>query len=116
MAKILILEDDQNRIQFFKEKLKKHDVYFFDNVEEAKMSIELMGPFDTFFLDHDLDDNIYVKSEEKNTGYQLAKFMHEKKIEAQIIIHSMNPIGAQNMKNLLPTATVIPFSTLRKKL
>lgn len=116
MAKILILEDDQNRIQFFKNKLKKHDVYFFDNVKDAISAVELMEAFETFFLDHDLDDRIYVDSNEENTGFQFAKYLAEKEVEAQFIIHSMNPQGAQNIKNMLPSASVIPFSTLLKKL
>ena len=71
--KILILEDSKERIKIFKKNLTKyHDLYFFDNVQDARDALELMGPWDMLFLDHDLDNRVYVESEEPNTGYQLA--------------------------------------------
>jgi CheY-like chemotaxis protein len=112
--KILILEDAQPRIDVFKKKFKNDDVYFFDNVSEAIEAVELLGPFDIFFLDHDLDGMIYVESDSENTGYQFAKYLAYKKIEGQIIIHSMNLVGAKNMKSLLTQAEVVPFPKLVK--
>ncbi len=113
LLKILILEDSTERIQIFKEKLsKKHDVYFFDQVEEAKRAIESQGPFDVIFLDHDLDHRIYVDSDEANTGYQLAKYIAEKKIPAKVIIHTMNTIGASRMLEVLPDAKHVEFPDL----
>ncbi len=112
--KILILEDANSRIQtFIKHYGKKHDLYFFDNITDAKDALNLLGPFDVIFLDHDLDDRVYVNSNEANTGYQLAKWMQENNISAEeIIIHSMNPVGADNIKAVLPQAKIIPFINL----
>jgi len=110
--KVLILEDSASRIKVFKKNLKDHDLYFFDQVEEAKSAVDLLGPFDYYFLDHDLDGEIYVESSNENTGYQFAKFLKEKNIKAEFVIHSMNVVGVQNMKNELPTATVCSFSNL----
>lgn len=112
--KILILEDSQARINTFKEKFKKDDVYYFDNVAEAIEAFELLGPFDILLLDHDLDGLIFVPSDNKNTGYQFARFLAQKDVKSQIIIHSMNPIGAKNMKALLPQADVLPFPKLAR--
>ena len=113
VLKILILEDSSERIRIFKEKLStKHDVYFFDQVEDAKRAIESQGPFDVIFLDHDLDHRIYVDSDEANTGYQLAKFIADKNISAKIIIHTMNHSGADRMLEVLPDAKHVEFPDL----
>jgi CheY-like chemotaxis protein len=117
MKRILILEDDHNRITIFKSKLKRHDVYFFDQVNDAKQALQLMEPFDYIFLDHDLDQQIYVPSEEKNTGWQLAKFIAEElAYKPHIYIHSHNEDGVEKMKQLLPNAEIIPFYILKTML
>lgn len=110
--KVLILEDSHARIQTFKNKLKGHDVYFFDNVEDAKEAFNLMGPWDAIFIDHDLDDNIYVDSSEPNTGYQFAKYISDKELPEMLVCHSMNPAGAQNIKSVLPHCKIIPFPNI----
>lgn len=116
MSKVLILEDNKDRINTFKAKLSDHDLYFFDDVQEAVQAYALMGPYDLILLDHDLDDKIFVDSSEPNTGYQFALFLSSQDTSAQIIIHSMNARGAQNMKAVLPQAEVIPFHILKKAL
>jgi hypothetical protein len=110
--KVLILEDDPNRIKIFKNKLKEHDVYFFTNVSDAKEATINFGPFDYYFLDHDLEGNVFVNSNYSNTGYQFAKFLAEKEVAGEIIVHSMNPAGAQNIKGVLPQAKIVPFPYL----
>jgi len=55
------------------------------------------------FLDHDLGGRIWTDSGEENTGYQFVKWIIEenKQKNTLIYIHSMNPIGANKMLNLL---------------
>jgi len=111
--KILILEDSNVRIQIFKKQLgKKHELFIFDQVEEAKNAIDHFGPFKRIYLDHDLDQRVFVHSDEDNTGYQLAKYISSKKIDAEIFIHTMNPFGAARMKAVLPDAKQIMFDEL----
>jgi len=111
--KILILEDSYERINLFKRYFgKKHELYFFDQVEDAKKAIETLGPFRVIFLDHDLDGRIYVDSEEENTGYQLAKYLAEKNVDADIYIHTMNSYGAAKMKEELPRARRVMFDEI----
>ena len=110
--KVLILEDDPNRIGIFKKKLKEHDLYFAISVKEAKDMTINFGPFDYFFLDHDLDGQIFVDSNEENTGYRFAQFLAESKATGEVIVHSMNPAGAQNIKGVLPQAQIVPFPYL----
>lgn len=111
--KVFVLEDSTARIETFKKKLKGHDVYYFDNVKQAIQAIELLGPFDYYFIDHDLDNKVYVDSEEENTGYQLAKYMAENGVPYETaIVHSMNSVGAENIKNVLKDAVIVPFPML----
>lgn len=116
--KIMVLEDMPSRIQFFKNKLHKHDVYFFDNADDAMNGLlYLNDKWDIVFLDHDLEGRIFVPSSYHNTGYTVAKFIFENDIKInQIITHSMNPQGAQNIKSILPRAEIIPFNLLKTKL
>jgi hypothetical protein len=71
------------------------------------------------FLDHDLDREIYVDSFKENTGYRLSEWIHKnERVYNKIIIHSLNPVGVDNMFYMLtrkPSAKdvrKIPFSDL----
>lgn len=110
--KILILEDSYFRIQMFKQFLaSRYELHIFRKVEEAKRALD-ENEYETIFLDHDLDDKEFVDSDQENTGYQLAKYIAEKNIKAQVIIHSMNMVGSMKMKQEIPSASVIPFCNL----
>jgi hypothetical protein len=113
IMKVCILEDSEDRVVLFKRKFFNYELYFFDNVEDAKKSCSTID-FDTYFLDHDLDDCVYVDSNEANTGYQFAKYLASKSISKRIpiYIHSLNPVGAKNMMDVLPQAVWIPFNKL----
>lgn len=118
--RIFILEDDRERlVWFFRElnDIQGHQVRHCDNVDDAKMILTKLGPFDVLFLDHDLDNRQMVNSEEKNTGYQLAKWIRDQGMKFdQIIVHSMNPAGAKNIQDALadaaPDVRWVPFCEL----
>jgi DNA-binding response OmpR family regulator len=115
LFKVFILEDNPERMKFFRWYFvkEKYQIFHSDNVEKAKKIFEANKPFDLFLLDHDLDDRTYVNSEEENTGHQFAKFLSEKDIKnIPIIIHSINSHGAKNMNSLLKEAKWIPFHIL----
>lgn len=112
--RVLVLEDSHERIKVFKVKLAEHDVYFFDNVKDAVAAVKYDEPFEYFFIDHDLDDKVYVDSNEPNTGYQFAKFLAEEGIKGTFIAHTMNPAGAENIKAVLPGVIHVPFPALFK--
>jgi len=125
MKTFFILEDDSNRMERFNSIFKKrfdknYIIYSSDNVEKAKAIFADHYPFDTIFLDHDLDNKIYVSSKEKNTGYSFATWMEENYKDSikkqQIIIHSMNTVGANNIKSVLPNSSIIPFNVLIKSI
>jgi CheY-like chemotaxis protein len=110
--KILIVEDDKTRIKWFKEELIGFKV---DIVETAKLGIALCKSrkYDLIFLDHDLGGEIYVPSENENTGYQVAKEIAKSiNEETPIVVHSHNPAGAKNIHGVLNQTQLIPYSTL----
>ena len=94
--KIFILEDRNRRIKWFKKVFSSENSLFFaDNVEDAKKILLENSEFDILFLDHDLDQKIFVNSNEQSTGYQLTKFIVENKISFGFAyIHSMNLYGS----------------------
>jgi len=111
--KILILEDNDVRKNIFRKNLEKqNELHFFDQVEDAKKALETIGPFDIIYLDHDLDGRVFVDPDEPNTGYQLAKYIAEMNVNAEIILHTMNPFGATRMKKILPSARRVVFDEL----
>lgn len=107
--RILILEDDPNRVKKFTQALIDHEVSVTDS---SKVCIELLKTkkFDVLMLDHDLGGEVYVKSGE-NTGYEVACFLEENpdKQPTQIFIHSLNGVGAQKMNAAIPKARHVPF-------
>lgn len=62
--------------------------------------------WDVLFLDHDVNSVKY-------TGYDVAKFIVKNGIKIpQIFIHSMNPVGADNIKGILPHAFIKPYNEI----
>jgi hypothetical protein len=115
--RIIVLEDMQSRIEYFKEQYKHHDIYFFDSVIDCINAFKLITdkPWDIFYLSHDLNGTIYTDSNEYNTGYTVAKYLSENDTSIKkIIIHSANSVGAEKMKLLLPQAEIIPFTKLNE--
>lgn len=122
---IFILEDNKERLNWFWEFFKKAPDHievtckWEDNVEKAKATYEAHGPWDYVFLDHDLDQRVYVDSDEPNTGYQFAKWLVDQKMitpETFFYIHSMNTVGALKMKEILMdsnTTLFIPFNNFQ---
>jgi CheY-like chemotaxis protein len=118
-CKIFILEDNKDRRYLFRKILpmlfgKDIIITISDNVEEAKKLYD--DSYDIIFLDHDLDNRVYIDPTEKNTGYQFAKFLIEQDgiEDKKIYIHTMNPYGGDAINDLLPNAQRIPFSQFIK--
>lgn len=120
--KIFILEDDLNRIEWFRKVLpKKYDcqLIFTDCAEDAKFLLKMYTDISVLFLDHDLGGNTYVSSEEENTGAGLARWIVKEDLYYdQIIIHSMNSTGSENIFNTLKNNSddvrKTPFSLLTR--
>lgn len=99
---IFILEDDDNRIKIFKEKLKEHKLDIFKDVNDDSIKAIQDNLYGVIFLDHDLGGKVYVDSQEENTGFQMCRYLNKgRNNDSQIIIHSHNPVGAINIFNAL---------------
>jgi CheY-like chemotaxis protein len=98
---VLILEDTQERITWFKERLPKA-VY----VATADAAIEALNTyqFRAVFLDHDLHwmhaDNTIVKG----TGKEVALHLKKTGFPGVIVIHSKHDDAADVMQKILPHA------------
>jgi len=78
--------------------------------------IQNKGVPDMVAFDHDLADEHYKKQDfdyndesAEKTGYHCAKWLidycmdNDEKVPTKIIIHSMNPVGSENIKSLFET-------------
>ena len=109
--KILVIEDDELRIQSFKERF--FSLFNTDNpkgligevnyVKTSNEAIHILKEniqFDIIFLDHDLGNRQMVSSEDENTGSEVVRYIVEHSNNFQhtlFIIHSFNPVGADYM-------------------
>lgn len=111
MNKIFILEDDPERIGWFKKTFSDCDVFIIAELNEAFNKLK-SEKFDMIFLDRDIS-NPYVNGED------LAWKMKENKIakSSPIVIHSENARGQRIIARYLRTynnnVMVIPFHKLK---
>ena len=113
LKKILIVEDEKPMARALELKLK-HSGFDAQIANDGQMALDLMksSKFDLILLDHDLgeEDDPYI-----GNGYQFAKYLSNKGIVAEIVIHSLNLDGAKRMNDILPEAKRIPIINWRKK-
>jgi hypothetical protein len=124
-ARVFILEDNSDRIAFFRERLLSsgHPVtslFITASVQEACEHLASCGfVYDVMFLDHDLS----LESQSLNfrpllheeSGSTFAQRVPAEGLAKEIVIHSWNPGGARNMHDKLSkhviNVRVIPFGT-----
>jgi CheY-like chemotaxis protein len=118
--KILILEDDPQRVYVFYGMLAEHDLVVVNSANEA---ITLINDykFNRIFLDHDLGGKVYVDSDEENTGYQVAKILPNSNNDSTtVVVHSWNKKGVTNMLSALKDHSgkviVCPFEDFGKEI
>ena len=97
--KILIVDDEEIRHEMFR---KKYPMFDITSVYNSSDAIKLLSKnkYNTIFLDHDLGGD--------DTGVKVAEFIDRAHIRSFIIVHSMNPVGASNIKRILPSARILP--------
>jgi CheY-like chemotaxis protein len=104
--KILILEDDPNRIKTFKAKLGiQHKLTCIDTAEAAIEYLR-MEEFDVVFLDHDLGGEQMVDTADENTGSEVVRWLTQtekgnRHVYVTFVIHSLNTPAAESMENTL---------------
>lgn len=108
MADVLVLDDNKTRLQMFRRKFTGHHVETVKTVKECIAKLK-SDKWDYLFLDHDLGGQEMVPSG-PGTGYEVAEWLAENptRIPEEVILHTFNSPGAQNMKSKLPNAKIIP--------
>lgn len=120
-TKHVILEDDPRRIIFFEMFMNTHKLEYavfndakpcMDYITKNKDEIKMI------FLDHDLGGEIMVDSSVHNTGFTVARHIKEtyQDVYPATIIHSHNPVGAENMRKVLTKAQAVPFYLLKTQM
>jgi CheY-like chemotaxis protein len=113
MSTFLFLDDDQNRHDAFRKMVPNgHQTVYVYTAEDA-ISELAKEAFDVVFLDHDLGGKTFVPSDgPEPTGYTVAKWIQDNQDRVkigQIIVHSFNQPGAQNIACAI-RATKIPVT------
>jgi CheY-like chemotaxis protein len=116
-VKVLVLEDDPNRIRCFQQYLIGDVIVI---AVTAKAAIESLKnhKFDLIFLDHDLEEKHYTEDALSGTGSEVANFLAnnpEISPRATIIIHSLNPVGVARMRDILQARNPIVYSFINLK-
>lgn len=122
--KILLLEDDKNRInEFYKRvaelnernihKEEPFELVHFADAEPCIAELDKGSLFHLILLDHDLGGKVYVDVADKNTGSEVARWLSVyydfKTIRTVVLTHTLNRPGAENIIALIPDAIHVPF-------
>lgn len=123
--RILVLEDNPERIKAMRPYMQGNTMTVFDNAKEFLAHLETDSiEYDLLLLDHDLGGQppcYYGVDEDpnnKNTGSEVTRQMATMGLQSLIIVlHSMNPIGSDSMRDILMDANYtsvsqLPFPTL----
>jgi hypothetical protein len=106
---VLLVEDNENRTAWFTERIPWLHVSV--TSQEAIRRLAAIS-YKVVFLDHDLGFmDAADPTRLHGNGKEVARYLAAKKYQAIIVIHSLNPIGAEAMKKVLPSAHVLPFGT-----
>ena len=120
-TRVLIVEDDEARCAWFRERLRGSRL---DVTCDVSVAVRWLAEreYRAVLLDHDLADEHYFSNEpdDERTGYAVALWLAENPTaqrDALIVIHSLNYAGAQRMLRVLRDAgreaEHIPFHYLQ---
>ena len=119
--RILIVEDDETRCAWFRERLAGSQL---DVTCDVRVAVRWLAERDyrAVLLDHDLTEEHYFTTEpdDERTGYAVALWLAENPTaqrDALILVHSLNYTGARRMVEVLRNAgrdaEHIPFHYLQ---
>ena len=105
--KILIVEDSEDRMMFFKQVFSECHLKFSSNSGEAISLIDKES-FDLIFLDMDLEDGF-------GRGFDVAiRLKKGQNAYSIVVVHSMNIAVAERVGKILPGTQMIPIVELRR--
>lgn len=105
--KVFVLEDDPQRRRLFQDACIGHDLTLAVDVAEAIKKWN--PPYDFVCLDHDLGGEVYVPSEQENTGAGFCRWLVQQENRSMIpgvFVHSYNLPGAKVMQAILHAAGI----------
>ena len=110
---VLVVEDNPERISWFKKHLPADTVY----AMSPSKAENVIGAhrFDVVFLDHDAIPEFVERSDPHyldKTFYNVATMLARQGYDGQVVIHSHNPVGARRLEHVLARhahVEVIPF-------
>ena len=113
--KVFILEDDIERLRWFRDSLKGHEIEYTDNWIMADKLLK-ENKYDRIFLDHDL--GLAEGDTDINNGLTVARNIAGTiNNDTPVVIHTQNPVGARNMHAAIyydagnTDVTIAPFGT-----
>ena len=121
LPRILLVEDDEVRCTWFRQKVASHVLDITCDVGQAIGWLN-EREYSTILLDHDLMEEHYFSDEhdDERTGYAVAAWLAahpDRHRNALIVVHSLNYAGAQRMLDILHDAgrdaEHIPFHYLQ---
>ncbi|MBC7931965.1 MAG: hypothetical protein H7Z38_15510 [Rubrivivax sp.] len=124
VSRVLIVEDDETRCSWFRERLQGRQL---DVTCDVRTAIRWLAErdYEAIMLDHDLAEEHYLSdiSDDERTGYAVARWLADNPTsqrDALIIIHSLNYEGARRMLAVLRDAgrevEHVPFHLLQSGL
>jgi NAD+-processing family protein with receiver domain len=115
MKRILVLEDDIRRIDWF----TKHfngAIIDFATTADAAINLLKLNSYEEIYLDHDLLPAHYEQDTicNKTTGLAVAEFIADNNLPSKIFIHSLNPSGAKRIYDAVKdcNAKLLPINIL----
>ncbi|HST53427.1 MAG TPA: cyclic-phosphate processing receiver domain-containing protein [Pyrinomonadaceae bacterium] len=122
--RILIVEDDEARCSWFRQRLNGRAL---DVTCDVRVAIEWLATreYEAVLLDHDLADEHYFSNtpDDERTGYAVARWLADnptRQRDALVIVHSLNYEGAHRMVNAMRDAgrdaEHVPFNYLQSGL
>ncbi len=100
---VLVVDDSEERMCWFKEKLKDANATFAMSPAKAENVIGAHN-FEIVFLDHDAIPEFIDPDRddfEEKTFFPVARMLARKQWSGTAIIHSHNPVGAKRMADML---------------
>jgi CheY-like chemotaxis protein len=122
--RILIVEDDPRRCDWFKQQFIGCQIDITCNVQEAIELLKIHN-YSEIMLDHDLADIHYTSPEikdDEHSGYGVVKWLANTGAQknAKIIVHSLNPTGSLRMFLKLQDSghnvQKVPYHILRERM
>ena len=124
--RILILDDEQVRHDAFAEFYGGHEVVHVETYSQFVRELESGSPWDLIHLDHDLGPgDSYLDGwggMQFFTGQHAAIRvceLHDERLPGEVIVHSVNPLGANNMvsdlKSRKVSVTWRPYTQMNQK-